>query len=251
MKSCFKSPLMVAAMFFVSAATVSAQGLLKKAKNAVKSVTSTTEQTTADTQQEGDTTSIKLAPADFPDYGVKAITVTAGNPDGTDNVTYRLYDKRTGDLVSEEVAEAQNKLLNDNVNALIKKVGAGAATGAAVGVVAGAKKGGLKGAAIGGGAGLVAGGLVGALLSKDNIKVIKEIRPQIKKREELIAAYRKSYDTEGKPTNAELSKEEKEALGEINEEVMSATDYSNALANINNVPACPLNDLTPDQIESL
>ncbi len=196
-------------MIATSVNTASAQFSLKKlAKSAVSAATSSGESTEAST-----TTENKINKEDFHKFEARKVYVVDENGArvksevGTDVCEVKIFDTTTGEIVDETKLAAQTKAINKAILAIAAK----AAVGAGIGALSG------------GGSGALAGLAAGIGLSIDDIKTIISVKKDINKQNKLMEAYNKCYNEEGQQTVAELSKDDKKALGDLDKNTCEMT----------------------------
>ena len=187
--------ILVVALLIAMSTSVSAQGFLKKAADAVSSATGKV------TEKIGDVMNPPKMDWDkIPVYTAQVINETEnGNPvlneDGTPKYRVLLVDQ-FGNYRSVETVKAQKESINKSIVAILAKVGGGAALGAVTGVLSG----GGSGAAIGAGSGAA----TGVLASIDDIKNAKKQKKSLKQQDKLLAAYESNFTSEGIPVDAKV-----------------------------------------------
>ncbi len=202
MNKTFKTGIVLAFLMAAGVNTASAQFSLKKlAKAATTTATTTSEQTT----DASATTENKINKSDFHKYEARKVYVTDNNGErikteaGTDKYEIMLFDTTTGEIVDADKVAAQSKAINQAIGAIALKAGAGA----------------LIGTVTGGGKGALAGLAAGLGLSISDIRTIISLKKDINKQNNAIETFKKCINEEGQLVDAELSKEDKKLLGDL------------------------------------
>ncbi len=212
MNKTVKKGIVFAFLMAAGVNTASAQFSLKGvAKSAASAATSSASSSSASSATA--TTENKINKSDFHKYEARKVYITDDNgariktAAGTDSVSVRLFDvsTETPTMVSPTAIKAQSTAINKAVLAIAAK----AAVGAGVGALSG------------GGSGALAGLAAGIGLSVDDIKTIISLKKDISKQKKVLEAYEKSFDEEGQQIVAELDKDSKKALGDLDK---TATD---------------------------
>lgn len=203
MNKTFKTGIVLAFLMAADVNTASAQFSLKKlAKAATSTATTTTSEQTTDASA---TTENKINKADFHKYEARKVYVTDNNGNriktetGTDDYEIMLFDTTTGEIVDADKAAAQSKAINQAIGAIALKAGVGA----------------LLGGVTKDGGGALAGLAAGLGLSISDIKTIISLKKDINKQNKVMEAFKKCINEEGKLVDAELSKEDKKLLGDL------------------------------------
>lgn len=198
----------------------SAQGFLKKLKKAAETVTSVTETPTTETAGTAEAAADTAAtdnmsvitqklianPVSFTakkEYRLDDDGNIIKNADGTDMVFVTIYDQN-GKACSKDAAKQMIKVRRKAAGKIVAKIGGGAAAGAGAALVGnllgGKKKNRGRDVAIGAAAGAAAG----LLASSGDIKKVKEQNKLLKKYEEVIEAYEKTFNEDGSPLSADV-----------------------------------------------
>lgn len=187
-----KMLLVLSLAFCAGVADASAQGILKKLKDTVKSIGSDTEEVEEETPS--DTTANKIKKDDIPLYHCELVYLKDQNgndvlnADGTK--AYRVYlVNQKGQKVTQEAAAAQQKQIRKSVLAIAAKTAAGGLAGGLSGKD-------VKSVFIG-----IAAGLG---MSVEDIVTIVNLKKDVKKQQKVLEAYKKSFDEEGKPLQASV-----------------------------------------------
>ncbi len=172
---------------------MSAQKFLNKLKDKVKNIT-------GDSQEQTDTITATRT-IDFskaPIYEVVTVCKVDAkgnkmlNADGTQMVEYRLRDQ-FGNYASEETVKAQHAAIKKSGNEVMKKIG----ITTIVSVIDGLKNGTLLQSAI-------VGSVAGVAISASDLKAIYEQKKSLKQQNKLLAAYSKTFTSEGTVKDASV-----------------------------------------------
>ena len=221
MNKTIKKGIVFAFLMAAGVNTASAQFSLKNlAKSATSSATSSASSSDASSTT---TTENKINKSDFHKYEARKVYITDDNgvriktAAGTDSAAVRLFDVSTdmATMVSPTAIKAQSTAINKAVLAIAAK----AAVGAGIGALSG------------GGSGALAGLATGLGLSVADIKTIVSLKKDINKQKKVLEAYEKSYNEEGQQIVAELDKDSKKALGDLDKTAteMKASDLKAAM----------------------
>ncbi len=222
MNKTIKTGIVFAFLMAAGVNTASAQFSLKGlAKSATSAATSSA--SSSDASSSTATTENKINKSDFHKYEARKVYITDDSgariktAAGTDSYTIQIFDVSTDTptMVSKEAVDAQITAVNKAVLAIAAK----AAVGAGIGALSG------------GGSGALAGLAAGIGLSIDDIKTIISLKKDISKQKKVLEAYEKSINEEGQLIEAELDKDSKKALGDLDKTAteMKASDLKAAM----------------------
>lgn len=205
-------------VFFMAIGVNSASAQFKL-KDLVKSTTSTETSSNASSSSDASaSTENKIKKEDFHKYEARKIYITDENgariktAAGTDSCVVKLFDMstETPTMVSAEAIKDQRKAINNAILRIAAKALAGG--------VGGGLSGDWKKALIGMAAGIG--------LSVDDIYTIISLKKDMSKQNKALDAYEKSFNEEGQQIVAELDKDSKKALGDLDKTAseMKASD---------------------------
>lgn len=189
--------VMLVTLLMMGTTQLSAQGFLKKIKNAAESVSNGLNTVNEATTETNDTEEKSIDWGKLPKYSAymmfetDSITGdTVKYEDGTIKYYVILMDQ-FGNRRTPETVKAQQKIVNNAVVAILAKVGGGA--------LMGALGGGKKGAA--------AGAAAGALASAEDIKQATQWKKILNQQKKLLKSYEENYTSEGLPKDSNVSPE--------------------------------------------
>lgn len=217
MKNLLLKGIALAIVLSFGTTNIMAQGFLNKINKGLDKVNSVLGDSGKEEKKTEDTTTgitpadtITMAgfEADFPDFTVKPTIMlnsdgdTIRNEDGTPQLNYLIYDQNDK-LCRKDTAEVLIKLRRKAAITIAAKIAGGAAGGAAVGTGIGKLAKGKKGAKKGALWGSLAGAAIGTALSAGDMKRIREKNQILKKLEEELDKYDKTFTEKGIPRDKE------------------------------------------------
>lgn len=258
MKSLLLKGIVLAIALSFGTTNVMAQGFLNKVNKGLDKVNSvlgdsdkegkTKEATTGSTP--ADTITMAGFEADFPDFTVKPTIMlnsdgdTIRNEDGTPQLNYLIYDQNDK-LCRKDTADVLIKIRRKAALTIAAKIAGGAAGGAAVGSGIGKLTKGNKGAKKGALWGSLAGAAVGTALSAGDMKKIREKNQILKKLEEEMDKYGKTFTEKGIPRDKEADLSEYNGVEPVVKyvaDVQKELDTPRTNFDTNTLEDIPLND---------